>query len=178
MVRRLLGFAAGLLALPALLAAQTPRTPATGAVHGKATQFLGEVVRPAAQAARTVGDIDHNQADGDKVEDQKDAKEGPDVDEGPDVKEGPDVAEDHNDAAQSQGEGDEQNESGDTPPRLQGRRLRSGVISRNDTVERGRRNTGRRGGARVGPSERDARGRRGYGPHRAAGFHQRSKWIT
>jgi hypothetical protein len=129
MVRRLLGFAAGLLALPALLAAQTPRTPATGAVHGKATQFLGEVVRPgaqAAQAARTVGDIDHNQADGDKVEDQKDAKEGPDVDEGPDVKEGPDVEEGHNDAAQSQGEGDEQNESGDTPPPAAGQKAKIG----------------------------------------------------
>lgn len=120
MFGRLLGVAAALLALPALLAAQTPKTPNAGAVHGRATQFQGEVVRPA-EAARTVGDVDHNQAGGDKAEDQRDAHEGPDVDEGPnahegsdveegpEANEGPDVEEGPNDTAQAQGEGDEEN---------------------------------------------------------------------
>ena len=89
--------------------------------------FQGDVVRPAADVARTVGDIDHNQADGNKAEDHKDAQEGPDVDEGPeanegadvdqgpDVNDGPDVEDGPNDTVQSQGEGDE--ETGpDTPP--------------------------------------------------------------
>jgi hypothetical protein len=134
MVRELLGAAATLLALPALLAAQTPKTPSAGAVRGTATRFLGEVVRPA-DAARTSGDVAHNPNEGNQADDQKDAQEGPDVDEGPnegtDVDNGPDVHEGHdvnegpNGASQAQGEGDEQNGS-DTPPPAPGQNRRVG----------------------------------------------------
>ena len=127
MLRTVLGVVVGVLALPALVSAQAPRAPDAGAARGKAMHFQGEVVRPAADVARTVGDINHNQADGSKAEDHKDAQEGPDVDEGPssnggsdvdegpDVNEGADVGEGPNDTAQAQGEGDEENGS-DTPP--------------------------------------------------------------
>ncbi len=114
MIRRLLGFAVALVAAPALLAAQAPRAK-TAVAHGKATQFQGEVVRPAAAVAvRTAGDVAHNETDGDKAEDQKDANEGPDVDEGPNSQEGPDADEGPKGEAQSQGEGDQENVS-DTP---------------------------------------------------------------
>jgi hypothetical protein len=78
------------VALPALLVAQTPKSP----VHGKATHTLGDVVRPAS-------DVVHLQGDGAKADNGKDAKEGQDVDEakkgetGPDVDQGPDAKEGH-----------------------------------------------------------------------------------
>ncbi len=137
MLRALFGVVAAMLALPAILAAQAPKPSNAGAARGRATQFQGEVVRPAADAARTVGDVGHNQADGNKAEDHKDAQEGPDVDEGPnshegsdvdegpDVNEGPDVEEGPNDAAQAQGEGDQQDGESDTPPAA-GQRSRVG----------------------------------------------------
>ena len=133
MLRTFLAIAAALLALPALLAAQQPGTPRAGAVHGKATQFLGEVVRPS-DATRTVAGVENHQTHGDKVEDQKEGPEGPDVeenhdgheghdvdvDEGPDGHEGPDVEEGPKGNAQSQGDGDEEN-GPDNPPPAPGR---------------------------------------------------------
>jgi hypothetical protein len=130
MLRTLLAIAVVLLALPALLAAQRPGTPRSGAAHGRATQFLGEVVRPAADAVRTAGGINHNQSNGDKAEDQKDAQEGPDVDEnhdghegqetdvddGPNGNEGPDVDEGPKGKAQSQGDGDKEDGPDNPPP--------------------------------------------------------------
>jgi cobalamin biosynthesis protein CobT len=129
MIRRLFGLAAILLAIPALVTAQAR-------VRGKATRVQGEVVR--AEAARTAaGDVAHNQTDGDKVEDQKDAQEGPDVDEGPnehqgsDVDEGPDVengqgdvSEGAKDAAQAQHEGD--HDDGADAPAPSARKVRIG----------------------------------------------------
>jgi hypothetical protein len=133
MVRKLLGVAAA-LALPALLVAQTPKTP----VHGKATRTLGDVVRPA-------GDVAHNQGDGAKAENGKDAKEGPDVDEGKkggtgtevdegpdakeghDVHEGPDAKEGPDAAAQAKGDGREDDGKDGTPqPPTSGRQGRIG----------------------------------------------------
>jgi hypothetical protein len=133
MLGKLLGVAAA-LALPALLVAQTPKTP----LHGKATHALGDVVRPA-------GDVAHNQSDGAKAENGKDAKEGPDVDEdkkggtgsevaeGPDVKEGhdvqegPDAKEGPDAAAQAKGDGGETGETdgkdGKAPPSPAGHRI-------------------------------------------------------
>jgi hypothetical protein len=113
MLRRIFGVAAT-LALPALLVAQTPKTPTAGAVHGKALHVQGDVVRPGADVI-TAGDVAHNDADGNKAEDQKDANEGPDVDEGttgdtgPDVevKEGHDVQEGPDAAEQAKGQGGE-----------------------------------------------------------------------
>ena len=139
MLRTFLAIAVALLALPALLAAQQPGTARAGAVHGKATHFLGEVVRPAAEAVRTAGDVNHNQSDGEKVEDQKDAQEGPDVDEnhdghdgqdsdvdeGPNGHEGPDVDEGPKGNAQSQGDGDKE-DGPDNPPPASGQNSRIG----------------------------------------------------
>src|SRR5260370_5000843 len=91
MVRRLLAVAATLV-LPAMLVAQARPATSTanaGAVHPSATQRQGDVVRPTA-AARPAGDVDHNQATGDKDEQQgPEAKEGPDAQEGPEAPEGP-----------------------------------------------------------------------------------------
>lgn len=121
MLGKLLGVVAA-LALPALLVAQTPKTP----VHGKATHALGDVVRPA-------GDVAHDQGDGAKAENGKDAKEGPDadeakkggtgtdVDEGPDAREGhdvhdgPDAKEGPDAAAQAKGDGHEGDEKDGKP---------------------------------------------------------------
>lgn len=101
MLRRLLAVAAT-LALPAMLVAQArPATTTTkvGTVHPSATQRFGDVVRPSADT-RPAGDVDHNQATGDKDEQQgpearegPEAQEGPDADEGPEANEGPDVKE-------------------------------------------------------------------------------------
>jgi hypothetical protein len=69
MVRKLLVVAAT-FALPAMLVAQArpaATTAQAGAVHPSATQRQGDVVRPTA-AARPAGDVDHNQATGDKDE--------------------------------------------------------------------------------------------------------------
>jgi len=137
MVRRLVTVVAALLALPALLAAQTPKAANAGAVHGRAVQVQGEVVRPA-EAARSVGDVDHNQAEGDKAENHKDAQEGPDVDEGPsakegleanegaDVHEGPDVEEGPNAAEQAQGEQEHEDTDAQPAPPGLGRNSRIG----------------------------------------------------
>lgn len=95
MFRRLLVLAAT-LALPAMVSAQARPTASTakaGAVHPSATQRQGEVVRPTADA-RPAGDVDHNQATGDKDEQKgPEAKEGPEAQEGPDADEGPDAKE-------------------------------------------------------------------------------------
>jgi hypothetical protein len=95
MVRRILAVAATLV-LPAMLVAQARPATSTakaGAVHPSATQRQGDVVRPTA-AARPAGDVDHNQATGDKDEQQgPEAKEGPEAQEGPDADEGPDAKE-------------------------------------------------------------------------------------
>ena len=101
MFRRLLAVAASLV-LPAMLAAQARPATSTakaGSVHPSATQRFGDVARPMADT-RPAGDVDHNQATGDKDEQQgpeakegPEAQEGPDADEGPEAKEGPDVKE-------------------------------------------------------------------------------------
>jgi hypothetical protein len=120
MFRKLLGVVA-VFGLPTVLMAQTPKTPTAGAVHGKATHFQGDVVRPA-DAVRTAGDVDHNQSDGAKAEDHKDAQEGPDVDEGPnghegpDVDEGPDQKEGPETAEQAKGENNKEDDAKDTKP--------------------------------------------------------------
>jgi hypothetical protein len=129
MLRTFLAIAVVLLALPTLLAAQRPATPRSSAVHGKATQFLGEVVRPAADALRAAVDINRNQSLGNKAEDQKDAQEGPDVDEnrdghqgqdtdveGPEGHGGSDVDEGPKGKAQSQGDGDKEDGPDNPPP--------------------------------------------------------------
>jgi len=139
MLRTLLAIGVVLLALPALLATQQRGTPRAGAVHGKATRFLGEVVRPAADAVRTAGDLNHNQSDGDKATHQKEAQEGPDVDENPDGQtgkdtdvdegpndhEGPDADEGAKGNARSQGDGDKEDGS-DNPPPAPGKQPRVG----------------------------------------------------
>jgi hypothetical protein len=95
MFRRLLAVTATLV-LPAILVAQARPATSTakaGTVHPSATQRFGDVVRPTADA-RPAGDVDHNQATGDKDEQQgPDAKEGPEAKEGPDADEGPDAKE-------------------------------------------------------------------------------------
>lgn len=132
MLRTFLTIAMTLIALPALLAAQQSGTTGAAARHGTATRFLGEVVRPA-EGIRTAGDINRNPSKGEKVEDQKDAQEGPDVDEnhdghegqdsdldeGPNGHEGPDVDEGAKGRAQSQGDGDKE-DTEDHPPSASG----------------------------------------------------------